>query len=183
MNPTINTMAISDIIQIAGICMSLLTSVIAIIISIVTLRQNSKMIEESSRAVISVYSSSINTGSPMCYLVIRNFGNSQAVITKFNYDFDFKNCYMFDVPRDYLKELTNCSIAPGHSRICVIDYQKIKEPVTFDIEYLSCGKIYSDSFTVDLKAGVAMPISKTATENKELRTISYTLQEMLTKDL
>lgn len=119
----------------------------------------------------------------MCYLVIRNFGNSQAVITKFNSDFDFKDCYYFNAPRDSLSELTNCSIAPGHSRICTIDYNKITKPVTFDIEYLSGDKIYSDSFTVDLKAGIDMPVSKTATENKELRTISYELQEMLTKDL
>jgi hypothetical protein len=37
--------------------------------------------------------------------------------------------------------------------------------------------------TVDLKAGASMLTSKTATEGKELRTISYSLQEMLQKNL
>ena len=85
----------SDIIQICGIIASLLTSIIAIVISLVTLLQNSKMIEESSRAVISIYPQNINTGMPMLFLVIKNFGNSPAIIHKFDYDFDFMDCYRF----------------------------------------------------------------------------------------
>ena len=42
----------SDIIQILGIIASFLTALVAIIISLVTMRQNSKMIEESSRACL-----------------------------------------------------------------------------------------------------------------------------------
>lgn len=176
-------LTISDFIEIISIFTSLLTSIVAIVISIIALKQNSKMIEESSRAIIGIYSDSVNPGTPMLYLVIKNFGNSVAIITKFDYDFDFSECYCYKAERDYLKDLTNCSIAPNQSRICRLDYQKLSRPVKFDIEYLSCGKKYSDSFTVDLKAGVTMPNGKYATENKELKSISYTLQEMLTKHL
>lgn len=78
----------SDIIQLIGIMASLLTSIIAIIISIVTVRQNSKILEEANRPVISIYGQSINPGAPMFYLVVKNFGNSSAYMTKFATDFD-----------------------------------------------------------------------------------------------
>lgn len=45
----------SDTIQLLGIVASLITSLAAIIISLMTLRQNSKMIEDASRPVISIY--------------------------------------------------------------------------------------------------------------------------------
>ncbi len=173
----------SDIIQVIGIITSLITSIIAIVISLITIKQNSKMIKESTRAVISVYTQSINTGTPMLYLVVRNFGQSPASIQKFDYNFNFENCYRFRSDRDYLKDLVGTVIAPGQTRICTIDYTKIDRPITFSIEYTSAGKIYSDYFTVDLTAGVNMPAPKTATKETELKTISYTLQEILQKNL
>lgn len=173
----------SDIVQILGIIASFLTAIVAIIISLVTLRQNSKMLEESSRAVISVYSQSINTGTPMLFLVVKNFGNSTATISKFDYDFDFTDCYCFRSNRDYLKDLVGSTLAPKQSRICLIDYKKINNPVTFTLEYQSGRKTYCEAFTIDLKAGVDLPTPKTATKDKELKTISYALQEMLQKNL
>ncbi len=68
--------------------------------------------------------------------------------------------------------------------ICTFDYAKIDKEVTFTLEYHSgAKKVYSDKFTIDLKAGVSLPYGKVATEGKELRTISYALQEMLQKNL
>lgn len=173
----------SDIIQLLGMAASFLTALIAIIISLISLHQNSKMIKESTRAVISVYSQSINTGMPMLFIVIKNFGNSAAIIHKFDYDFDLSNCYGFNSSQDYLKNLVGSTLAPNQSRICRLDYEKLAQPVTFKIEYQSGRKKYRDSFTVDLKAGTDMLISKTATEGKELKAISYSLQEMLQKNL
>lgn len=63
--------------------------------------------------------------------------------------------------------------------------QRIDRAVNiYSLEYHSgAKKTYSDEFTIDLKAGVSMPYGKVATEGKELRTISYALQEMLQKNL
>lgn len=178
-----NSLTVSDIIEIIGIVASLLTSIVAITISVATLRQNSKMIEESTRAIIAIYGESINPGSPIFYFVIKNYGNSLATITKFNSDFDFSECYGVRSDRNWISDLNNCTIAPGQSRICKLDYNKITRPITFDIEYISSGKKYSESMLIDLKAGTSMLTSKNATKNQELRTISYTLQEMLQKNL
>ena len=80
LNEFISKLTPSDIIQILGIIASFLTAFVAIVISLVTMRQNSKMIEESSRAIISIYPQSINTGTPMLFMVIKNFGKSPAII-------------------------------------------------------------------------------------------------------
>ena len=178
--PSITT---SDAIQLIGIGVSLLVAVIAIVISIITLRQNSKMIEESTRATISIYGVAINTGSPMFYLVVKNFGNTPAVITKFESDFDLSTALHTVAKRNYIEQLKNCIIAPNQSRICMLESTAIEQPVTFDIEYRSGLKNYKDQITVDLVAGADMFIGKTSTKGEELRTISYTLQEMLQKNL
>lgn len=173
----------SDIIQIIGILVSLFTSTIAIIISVKTVIQNSKMIEESTRAVICIYGDSINPGSPMFYLIVKNCGHSLATITKFDTDFDFTDCYGFRTDRNFVEDLSCCTIAPGQSRICRLEYSKITRPITFHIEYLSATKKYVESYTVDLKSGSNMLVSKVSTKDKELSTISYTLQEILQKNL
>ena len=50
-----DSLSISDTIQLFGIIASFVTSIIAIVISVITLRQNSKMIESASRPIISLY--------------------------------------------------------------------------------------------------------------------------------
>ena len=177
-------MDISTIVNIILCVLSFILAAISVVTVVITLRQNNKMIEESTRPVISVYTDEINAGNPFFYLIVKNFGKSPAYITKYEYDFDFKGCYKIRNDRDYLEGLNNAVLAPGQSRICTLDYAKIDKEVTFTLEYHSgAKKVYSDKFTIDLKAGVSMPYGKVATEGKELRTISYALQEMLQKNL
>ena len=68
---------ISDWIQVFGIICSLLTSVLAIIISVITLKQSNKMIEDSTRPVISIYSKYFDG---KLYIVVKNFGSSLCII-------------------------------------------------------------------------------------------------------
>ncbi len=179
----ISSLSTSDIIQVFGIVTSLITSIIAVTISIKTLRQNSKMIEASSRPVISIYGESINPGTPEFFIVIKNFGASAAYFQKFDYDFDFTDVYPGDDNRDYLKDLQNSVLAPGQSRICALDYSKLDKPVTFDLVYSSDAKTYHDKMTIDLTAGAGMISSKIFAKEEPLRTVSYSLQEMVQKNL
>lgn len=165
-------MDISTIVNIVLCVLSFILAAISVVTVVITLRQNSKMIEESSRAILAIYGESTNTGSPSFYFVIRNFGHSLAVITKFESDFDFSNCYGFKTARNCLLDLNGCSIAPGQSRICRLDYNSITRPITFNIEYRSVGKTYSEQMTIDLKAGVDMVVPKNATTGKELHSMA-----------
>ena len=115
----------STIVNIILCVLSFILAAISVVTVVITLRQNNKMIEESTRPVISVYTDEINAGNPFFYLIVKNFGKSPAYITKFEYDFDFKGCYKIRNDRDYLEGLNNAVLAPGQSRICTIDYAKI----------------------------------------------------------
>ena len=84
-------LTVSDCIELLGILISLATSIVAIVISLKTLKQNSKMIEDSTRPNIGVYLASTYIKSISCYLVVKNFGQSSAFIESFTYDFDLKS--------------------------------------------------------------------------------------------
>lgn len=177
-------MDLSTKINIALCVLSFLLAAISVVTVVITLRQNHKMIENATRPYVCVYGQSINSGSPEFYLVVKNFGASPAVITKFQYEPDLSQCYGVKKPkRNYLDDISKTTLAPGQSRICRLKYSKVPDIVTFKIEYKSGKKKYSDCFSTNIKSGSAMLTTKVATEGKELRTISYTLQEILQKDL
>ena len=84
----LSSLSPSDIIQLLGILLSTIISTIAVIISVVTLRQNHQMVEESTRPYIVVYTAATDFQSPMYYLLIKNLGQTGARITSFSCDFD-----------------------------------------------------------------------------------------------
>ena len=166
----------------------------SVITVIQTLKQNHRMIEESTRPIINVYTTQINTGSPMLYFVVKNFGHSAATITSFAADHDFREFlrghknYSEDQKEyfDPIHNLQGAIMAPGQSRICALEYGECPKEVTFDISYRSgAGKTYTENMTVDLRAGTGTVIGKSAGKTPEdhMMHISYTLQEMLQKQL
>jgi len=173
----------SDWVQISGIILSTTVGFIAILISIFTLRQSNKMIEESSRPIVSVYTNTFNPGMPMFYLVVKNYGQSSAQMLEFKTDFDFSNCYGTHNSKNYIEDLSKCLIAPGQSKTCYLDFTKINRPVRFSIKYKSAVKTYREEFVLDLTAAASLPVLKYATKDKELLSISYSLQEMILKNL
>ena len=176
-------MDISTKVNIALSVLSFILAAISIVNVVITLLQNSKMIENSTRPYICIYGQSINPGCLEFYLVVRNFGNSAAVITKFEYEPDISSCFGVSNCRNFLNDLQNAALAPGQSRICKLKYSLVPDYVTFKIEYNSGVKKYSEIFSCNIKAGTSMLTGKIDTTGKELRTISYTLQEMLQKNL
>ncbi len=175
----------SNIIEITGIIVSLITSLIAILISLKTLRQNSTMIKESTRPYISIYSRTTNFQEPGYYLVIKNFGKSGAYITSLKCNYDLSK-YSYKEDHVPFKHLNGNFIAPGQSFICNIDPLKLyKAPdlLHFSIEYKSNDTVYSDYFTIDPKADSDLIQTRAATPGKELRNISYTLQDLVEKQL
>ena len=173
----------STVVNIILSILSFLLATISVVTVVITLKQNNRMIENATRPYVCVYGECINTGIPMFYIVLKNFGASPAIMTKFDSSFDFKECYKFNSPKNYIEEFSSTILAPGQSRICLLDYEKIPDEITFSLEYSCEGKVYSDTFKADIKSGTEAPSSKNATKDTELRSISYTLQEMLQKSL
>ncbi len=173
---------------------SFVLAVFSVITVIQTLKQNHRMIEESTRPIINVYTTQINTGSPELYFVVKNFGHSAATITQFTADCDFRDFlrghnHYSDEQKEYFNPINNLNgalIAPGQSRICSLEFKDCPKEVTFELRYQSgAGKTYMEKMTVDLRAGTGTVIGKQAGKTAEdhLMHISYTLQELLQKQL
>lgn len=179
------TLTPANIIEIIGIIASLITSIVAIVISIKTLKQNSQMIEESTRPYIVVYSRTTNFQSPDYYLIIKNFGQTGAVVTSISCDYDLSLC-SFSKTHIPFKHFNGTFIAPGQAFLCNVDTRKLfksLEEFHFSVEYKANGKTYSDCFTINPKADSDLIQTRASTEGKELRNISYTLQDLVEKHL
>lgn len=156
-------------------------SIISIIIAVLTLRQNNRMIEESIRPLVCVYSEYIIVGEGYLYLVVKNFGHSAATIDEFDVDCNLTGCYMIKSNKDFLKELEGSLLAPGQCRTCLINYEKVKKTITFKIRYHNGNKRYEDLFRFNPTAAANLPTNvSTGDDNKQ---IAQTLQEMLKKNL
>lgn len=178
-------MSTSNIIETIGIIASTTVSIIAIVISVMTLKQNNKMIEESTRPYIVVYSKTANYQDPRFYLIIKNYGSSGAVITKFICDHDLAE-FSYNKNITPFKNICGTFIAPGQSFMTNLKVQELfREEITFhfQIEYKTELRTYCENIDVALKPFTELIQTRAATEGKELKIISYTLQDLVEKHL
>ena len=151
---------------IAQLTLSFLTACAAIfslIISVKTLKQNSRMIEASTRPLIKPYLSVSYVRQPTYYLILKNFGNSSAKITKFECDFDLSTITYpeFDAP---FANIIGAEFPPSHkifSQLVRLELEKItldyfrthKKPFAINIfvEYISdSNAIYSENTDINI---------------------------------
>lgn len=124
-----------------SIC-SLVISATSIVLVILSILQNNKILENATRPYICVYGQLVNLGGIHFYIVIKNFGASPATITKFETTPDLTDCHLETLSqRMHLREIAQSTIAPGRSRICLLDFSKIpNEDIKFKIKYRSSRK-------------------------------------------
>lgn len=160
----------SDIIELLGIVASFTTSIIAIGISILTLRQNSQMIEESTRPNLQIYPIYLNT---ILYIVIKNFGTSEAYIDTITCNHKFTSEESFGVSDRYgdnpFRELEGAIFSPGYSVKCpLLGHKVANETFVFEIKYHSTTKKYESSFSFNPIANIPFadtyPVGHTSDE-------------------
>lgn len=176
-------MSLSDKINIFLAVSSLLVAVISIFVSLFTLRQNSKMIENASRPYIVAYSGVVNCQSSQCILVLKNFGNSSAVIKSLKISSSISNYLVFPGKLPFAG-IEGLSFAPSQAMRCSLKYPKFDsgiKPIEISIEYTASKKHYFETFTINPAAENSNCITRASTENKELRNISYSLQDITEK--
>ncbi len=176
----------SDWVNLSLSILSFILAVISVVTVVITLRQNNKMIESSSRPYIVVYGDMTNFSDLQFYIILKNFGKSGAVIKKLTCDVDLSK-YNYGITLTPFERIENTMLAPNQNIVCSIDHQKLNKDdinvLNFSIEYEFCGKSYNENYTVNYGAFRKNITTKSSTQNKELKTISYTLQEMVQKDL
>lgn len=174
-------MHISDFIQLIGILVSFITGIIAIIISILSLRQNSKMIEKSARPYINIYGASTYIGSSKYYIVLKNFGQCSATILEFSCDFDLEKLSITPLSDHPFQFIKNSTIVPGQALHALIDLNRAlseTKAINFHVLYSSGTHKYSEDFCLNLSGNLGNFVCHKSNEGKELETISETLQDI-----
>lgn len=177
-------MSTSDKINIVLCILSFILAAISVITVIVTLRQNHRMIENSTRPYIVITAQSANFQEPMFYIVLKNFGTSGATIKQLDFDIDLKDYSMISIvaPFDHAKGLF---LAPGQSLSSVLDSNKLNrdniEMFHATITYSDGIHDYNETYPVNYRGFVHNVSYRAATKGEELRTISYALQELVEK--
>lgn len=182
----LENLSVSDQIQLLGIITSLTVSIIAIFISLATLRQNSKMLESASRPIVSIYVDSITVCEQTSYFVLKNFGASPAKITTFKYDSILKEttqkfsllCSQFDFVEGII-------LTPGQSKL--LEYYLTKLPVDnvrFNIVYSFGEASYSEVITLNVKNYIHLPVTRNSSHTlPETEREVQTLREMLERSM
>lgn len=175
------TLTVSDIVSICTATISLLTVMTSIVIAVLTLRQNSRMLEEESRPYISVYGEITFFQDAHYYIVVKNFGRSGGIIESFEVS---PSLPKDGVSRTPFQHMTGTTVAPGQAFRALIDVKNTDVMLyEFSIRYRWGKRIYTDTVTVNVEAHADILLARASTEGKELRTISYTLQDLVERQL
>lgn len=176
-------MNISDTIEIISIVCSSILSIVAIIVSILTLHQNSKMIFESNKPNITIFSKVFNFTSPYPYLVLKNFGISGATILNIEYDKSLKNY----LDREPFKNMKNVFISPNQSFVYSLNHENFNYDniFNFKITYKYLDKIYIEKCQVSFNQFLDIAYIKNHLHNSsaDIKELSDIFQEMIIQDI
>lgn len=177
------TITETEIINIALSSITALTAIISIIIAIITLKRNSKMIEESTRPNIVIYSTMVDS---ITYIIIKNYGSSSAIIDSLQCDYEFSKEETGDFEGDIFELVNGAILAPNQSiRRPLIGWELKQFDFHFKIKYHSSTHNYHESTTVKIKANT--PYGNMNSSKKDeltaLQNIYLTILEMLKREL
>lgn len=178
-------MQISDRINVTLCILSFILAVISLATVIITLVQNHKMIENSTRPYISLYSNITCFKSVKYYLILKNYGQTGALIKEFKCNIDLLKYCPFIKKRRPFEHIIGTLVAPQQSYVVCIDPVKLSndkiEMIEFNIKYSSGIKDYDENYKINFLADTDSGLSRANTKDKELQIISYTLQDMVEK--
>ena len=161
-----------DIPVIVNIVLSLLSFILAalsLVFVIITIRQNNKMlsqnsdmIENSTRPYVVIYNDLVNGGgTPIQFLIIKNFGQTAAKIQSLEITPKVHVHYSDEL----FKYMKNQTIAPGQSYTSAFKLDDTDLVLTASITYTSGQKTYSEKYFISQKAISDNVHSKIKVEN------------------
>lgn len=143
-------MIVSDWIEIFSVIASLATSIIAIVISIKTLKQSNNAIVESSRANIMFYIDTLTGGQN--YLVLKNFGNSVGKILSIDVSPNIQYSKLVEGSNlSAITEFTNITLAPGQCVKSWFDFKDYPDKIfNVKLRYETLDKVYTENYTLNI---------------------------------
>ena len=159
---------ISTIVNIMLSIFSFVLAAISVITVVITLKQNNKMLEASSKPYVVAYL--VYQESPShIYLCVKNFGQTSAMVKSLNIEPSFslyrKNCN---------ETINNTMLAPNqqlHFLVSDEDKSKIINENSFDfsvsVEYQDCStkKVYNENYKMNMEYVMTVLSSETTRSN------------------
>ncbi len=145
------SISISDWIQIIIACITFFGIIVSIVIAVVTLKQNNKMIRESSRAHILFYID-YHPQINRFFLVIKNFGNDvgKLINIEITPKLDWSKC-RFKQDLKPLTDVTNVLLAPNQKINSWFDFDDYPDKVfKVKLTYSTLNKTYTEEYQIDL---------------------------------
>lgn len=171
-------LTVSDIIQIIGIIVALVTSIASIIISVVALKQNSDIIKESNKAQIEIFPVKIY-GDIVPRIRIQNFGQSTGKIKSVVTIPEIPNNNVLINPFEYYDGLT---LAPNQSFTTLFAKNDMAEPpiskFSVIITYETLGETVTSTHNINYSFldGIMETSSPSKSVEKALDKINQSIQ-------
>lgn len=179
-------MAISDWINATLCILSLILAVISVVTVAITLRQNHRMIENSTRPYVTIYGAVTAFHATQFYLVLRNYGQSSAQITDFSCNIDLSNLVLEDGLPVPFKHIIGCTLAPGQAIQFPINHLRLRamdSPLSFTIRYSFMKKTYEEVVSVNVQSHSDYLIVHAGKGSDTEKVIANTLQEIAVRQL
>ena len=175
-----------DVQTISNIVLSSLSVILVIVsvcIAVATLKQNSKIIESSTRPYVGFKIERIDTGTDRFLFILKNYGSSAAIIKSFDPGIDANELKIIPTELAPFEGIENTTLLPGQVLSSVINYKALKaitSHLTATILYTSStGKEYLEKIPINIEMNSGFVSSRTDTKGGELKSISYSLQEIV----
>lgn len=146
---------VSDWITLVGILASTVVSIVSVVIAVLTLKQNSKMLQENTRPYITIYFTVAYVDSACGYFVIENFGQTGAQITQFIYDPVLKKSRHKEIKQleEQFDHVEGMYLAPHQKQIFTYVPETVPiNPCDFSIDYTDGLKTYHNNCSIDVSA-------------------------------
>ena len=160
--------------------LSVLLAALSMVFIVLTLRQNNRLIEESTRPYIGVSFLNLNNGTPIYEIVVKNYGQSAGKITHFETDVDLRKYVLGHAGLPLFEGIEGMSLMPGQALISAVDYTGLRanniDLITFHLSYAGPAGVYSECCEVGVAVNANLVQGRCSTDGAEMKTISYSLQ-------
>ena len=178
-------MQISDWINVVLCVLSFLLAAISVVTVVFTLKQNNIMIQNSTRPYVVAMAQLTNFQEPIFYLVLKNFGASGATIQEMLCSIALNEVSYRDEMTPF-NNIEGTFLAPGQKITSALYSEKFKEKnireFTIHLRYTDGIKVYEEDCPINYKAYIENVCARASTEGKELKIISYALQDLVEKE-
>ena len=178
-------MSISDWINVVLCILSFVLAAVSVVTVIITIRQNNRMIQNSTRPYIVLTIATTFFQDLYTYIVIKNYGSSGATIKALSFDIDISKYTAAIGASKPFSHVENTFLAPSQKILTMIKPKKLYDDdiksFSAHIEYTDGETVYNENYNINIASFADAIQARASTKDKEIRSISYAMQDLVEK--